>query len=151
MGVCASNVAGHTSKRFQAVMHDQASLRALSDRIPRTASSPPTPDSPPSSCLHSEQRRSPLAAAGKQDQRDPRDRAGRRNRSRFFFLPAGEEEEKEEEEKEDETDESTAMDVLGVAVQLPFLTSLTILFFYFPLFGFWVLPDEYWIIGFPGR
>ena len=53
-------------------------------------------------------------------------------RSRFFFLPAGEEEDKEE-EKEDETDECKGMDVLGVHVQLLFLMFLTILFFSFPL------------------
>ena len=49
-----------------------------------------------------------------------------------------EEEEKEEEEEEDETDESKAVDVLWVPVQLLFLTSLAILFFSFPLFGVWV-------------
>ena len=53
--------------------------------------------------------------------------------------------------EEDKTDEFEAMDVLGVPVQLLFLMSLTILFFSFPLFGVWVLLDEYWIIGFPGR
>ena len=63
-------------------------------------------------------------------------------RSRFFFLPAGEEEDKEE-EKEDETDECKGMDVLGVHVQLLFLMFLTILFFSFPLFGVWVLPEAY--------
>ena len=57
-----------------------------------------------------------------------------------------EEEEKEEEEEEDETDESKAVDVLWVPVQLLFMTSFTIL----PLFGVWVLPDESWIIGFLG-
>ena len=54
-----------------------------------------------------------------------------------------EEEEKEEEEEEDETDESKAVDVLWVPVQLLFLTCLAILFFSFPLFGVWVLPEAY--------
>ena len=63
-------------------------------------------------------------------------------RSRFFFLPAREEEDKEE-EKEDVTDECKGVDVLGVHVQLLFLMFLTILFFSFPLFGVWVLPEAY--------
>ena len=52
-------------------------------------------------------------------------------------------EEDEDDEKEDETDESKAMDVLRVPVQLLLLTSLTILFFSFLLFGVWVLPEVF--------